>query len=175
MLRLLVLVAVISLMNTLTQANHSETYTCDEDIDCDSIEFSVCVDGNCRCPPNYLLTNKTLCRLFHCKLDVDCQAWDKNRVCSKHASRGCICAHNMYEDSINRICRNNTSIAWMLVVLLLPLLIVIIFCIRCFRLARTDINSISKPIAPTTNKIKHRFADQKESRTITIAQIKLKF
>lgn len=155
------LAALFAILAQLITSAAAATASCNEDVDCDSIEFSLCVDGGCQCPANYLLVNNTKCAHFKCKHDVDCQSWDKHRICSKHASRGCICPHGMYEDSITRSCRRNTSIAWMLVVLLLPGLIVIIFCIRCFRLARTDINQVQHKPKPSATMVKnlHRSPD----------------
>ena len=63
---------------------------CSADTDCADVQHRLCVDGRCRCGPNYSWQYKSRsCLRFECSIDRECQNdWDRERQC-KHGLCHC--------------------------------------------------------------------------------------
>ncbi len=61
---------------------------CKVKTDCSSVSEDkrvVCVDGICRCEPNYRWDSvQKVCTEYKCKEDTECQEYDKYRKCDKN-------------------------------------------------------------------------------------------
>ncbi|KAF7494994.1 hypothetical protein SSS_09757 [Sarcoptes scabiei] len=109
---------------------------CLQDDDCPLLH-SVCTKNHqCHCIINHRLTENGLrCEEFRCKNSTECKEWDENLICNKNGE--CICPEQYHFDDLNQCCHlATTTISWFLgIALLLPLVLAILFCLSCIRLA----------------------------------------
>ena len=81
--------------------------TCSRDVYCTDVGHRVCVDGQCRCEPNYRWHYKSRsCLRFECTNSDQCQnEWDKERQCDNGE---CICSDKTEQKRFKRYARSSS-------------------------------------------------------------------
>ena len=115
---------------------------CGNKYDCLLGKFSLCVDKECRCEPNYRFDRQNVtCSHFVCQTDLDCQQHDYNRVCQ--SSGICTCKAGFNGEDSDKVCLVNSKddfkvkYFWHIVGTLLALLLVMTCC--CYKKAKCRI------------------------------------
>ncbi|KAH7644847.1 hypothetical protein HUG17_0385 [Dermatophagoides farinae] len=118
---------------------------CQTEHDCQPLILdSMCLNGRCLCIVNHRM-NDNRCEPFLCKLNNECYDWDENMICDSSNGR-CRCPSDYQINELDQRCHQLASnMSWFLVVSLLPLILVLLFCLSCTRLALTNTNPRPKP------------------------------
>ena len=119
---------------------------CTTDSNCDIVPHSNCVRGICQCLVNYRLSEASQedtlvhCESASCSTSDECKDWDSNMVCSS-GLHTCTCAADYIYNKTDRKCNSlGWGVSWILLVsIAAPVVVILLFCLSCYRLARTTI------------------------------------
>jgi hypothetical protein len=97
----------INLFEISAQNFSINNISCESNDDC--FHFNrFCFNNECKCGPNYRW-NTTLgkCEYFDCYQDIECQEFDRNRVCVNQSR--CECRKGYTEDTDTKICQKSSA------------------------------------------------------------------
>lgn len=132
---------------TINNRSISQQIECQVERDCQPLLLdSMCLNGHCHCIVNHRMNIDSLrCEPFLCKQDDECRDWDDHMICDS-SSGHCHCQADYQINELDQHCHQIASnMSWFLVVSLLPLILVLLFCLSCTRLALTNTNPKPKP------------------------------